>query len=492
MIQPHSSCSGVSPFKRQNGKVPGQKAAPHLLALSVRVTIKESQHFCKMVLEQLTQTISMSQTWRPQSGFDYDVAIVGGGIVGLTLASALKNSGLSVVLIEAQAQSDGVAKGRAYVISLMSGRIFEGIGIWDKILPQVTTFRKICLSDADYRGVVQFHPQDLGTDGLGYAAEHRVLLTALQKNLQDSSNVSWLCPAEVVSAQYQADAVELEVMVKEEIPAAQIQPTTTPPAALPLTARQGEVTKFKIRTRLLVAADGARSRTRSAAGIRTQGWPYWQSCVVATIKLEKSHNNIAYERFWPSGPMGVLPLTGNRCQVVWTAPHEEAKALSSMDEEQFLAELERRTGGHLGHLKLDGSRYVFPVQLMQSDRYTQPRLALIGDAAHCCHPVAGQGMNLGIRDAAALAQILQLAAQRGEDFGDIRVLSRYERWRKHENLIILGFTDFLDRMFSNNWLPIVVIRRLGLWMLRWVPPLKFYALQLMTGLRGRYPKLAQR
>ena len=398
--------------------------------------------------------------------FDYDLAIVGGGIVGATLACALKDSGLRVVLIERSRQSAAVAIGRAYVISLMSGRIFQGIGIWDKILPQITEFGQISLSDAEYPGVVQFYPPDLGTERLGYAAEHRVLLTALQECLGNSPNVSWLCPAEVVNAEYKAEAVEIELSADGD--------------------------RKVIRTRLLVAADGARSRLRETAGIRTQGWHYWQSCVVATIKTERPHNNIAYERFWPSGPMGVLPLPGNRCQVVWTAPHTEAKALKELDEKEFLAELEHRTGGELGHLELDGDRYLFPVQLMHSDRYTLPRLALIGDAAHCCHPVAGQGMNLGIRDAAAIAQILQTAHNSGEDIGDIRVLKRYERWRKTENLTILGFTDFLDRMFSNNFLPVVAIRRLGLWMLRRIHPVKKYALQLMTGLRGRHPELASR
>ena len=398
--------------------------------------------------------------------FDYDLAIVGGGIVGATLACALKDSGLRVVLIERSRQSAAVAIGRAYVISLMSGRIFQGIGIWDKILPQITEFGQISLSDAEYPGVVQFYPPDLGTERLGYAAEHRVLLTALQECLGNSPNVSWLCPTEVVNAEYKAEAVEIELSADSD--------------------------RKVIRTRLLVAADGARSRLRETAGIRTQGWHYWQSCVVATIKTERPHNNIAYERFWPSGPMGVLPLPGNRCQVVWTAPHAEAKALKELDEKEFLAELEHRTGGELGHLELDGDRYLFPVQLMHSDRYTLPRLALIGDAAHCCHPVAGQGMNLGIRDAAAIAQILQTAHNSGEDIGDIRVLKRYERWRKTENLTILGFTDFLDRMFSNNFLPVVAIRRLGLWMLRRIHPVKKYALQLMTGLRGRHPELASR
>ncbi|MBD1841087.1 FAD-dependent hydroxylase [Coleofasciculus sp. FACHB-64] len=448
-----------------------------------------------MALEQTVQTISSPQTSAAPQGFDYDLAIVGGGIIGATLACALKDSGLRVALIERSPQSAAVAIGRAYAISLMSGRIFEGMGVWDKILPQINAFQQIRLSDADYPGIVQFSPQDLGTERLGYGAEHRVLLTALQDSLRDCPNVSWLCPAEVVSADYQADAVEIEIAVRGEIPHSKIQSSQASeiPPNPPSNSGgdQGKQTS-KIRTRLLVAADGARSPIREAAGIRTQGWHYWQSCVVATIKPEKPHQNIAYERFWPSGPMGVLPLPGNRCQVVWTAPHTEAKALKEIDEKEFLAELERRTAGLLGRLELEGDRYVFPVQLMQSDRYTLPRLALIGDAAHCCHPVAGQGMNLGIRDAAAIAQVLKSAHNLGEDIGDIQVLKRYERWRKQENLTILGFTDFLDRMFSNNWLPVVAIRRLGLWMLRRIRPVKTFALQLMTGLRGRHPELASR
>jgi 2-octaprenyl-6-methoxyphenol hydroxylase len=189
--------------------------------------------------------------------------------------------------------------------------------------------------------------------------------------------------------------------------------------------------------------------------------------------------------------MGVLPLSENRCQVVWTAPHAEAKALRELDEAQFLAELEHRTGGLLGRLELESDRVVFPVQLMQSDRYTQSRLALIGDAAHCCHPLGGQGLNMGIRDAAALAQVLQDAVKQGEDIGNLQVLKRYERWRRLENWTILGFTDLLDRMFSNSWLPVVATRRLGLWMLRTIQPVKSLVLRLMTGLLGRTPQLAQ-
>lgn len=400
----------------------------------------------------------------PEVGFDYDLAIAGGGIVGVTLACALRNSGLRVVLIEARPQAVVADRNQAYAVSLLSGKIFTGIGVWDKILPNITTFSQIRLSDADYPGIVQFFPADLGTEALGYVGEHRVLLTALQEFLAECPDVSWLCPAEVVGVEYQEGGVEIAV--------------------------RGEGIS-KIRTKLIVAADGARSPIRSAAGIKTKGWQYWQSCLTFRVKPENPHNNIAYERFWSSGPFAILPLPNNQCNVVWTAPHDEVKALAALDEKDFLTELQKRYGDQMGKVKLESPRSIFPVQLMQSDRYILPRLALIGDAAHCCHPVGGQGLNLGIRDAAALAQVLQSAHQQGQDIGNLTVLKSYERWRKLENWTILGFTDILDRTFSNNWLPLVVIRRIGLWMMGHIQPIKSLALRLMTGLLGRSPQLAQ-
>ncbi|NEQ27002.1 MAG: FAD-dependent hydroxylase, partial [Microcoleus sp. SIO2G3] len=248
----------------------------------------------------------------------------------------------------------------------------------------------------------------------------------------------------------------------------------------------------QIASRLLVAADGAKSPIRAAAGIQTHGWQYWQSCITAVICPEQSHGAIAREHFWSSGPFATLPLPNNRCQIVLTAPHAEAEALMQIDEQAFLAELDRRYAGKFGKLTLEGKRLLFPVQLMHSDRYTQPRLALIGDAAHCCHPVGGQGLNLGIRDAAALAQVILQAHDRQEDIGLPSVLRRYERWRKLENLTILGFTDLLDRFFSTAWWPIVLLRRSGLRLMRQVRPLRSIALRLMTGLSGRHPQLAKR
>lgn len=417
-----------------------------------------------MLVESRLQPQS-SSVQSSQPDVDFDVIIVGGGIVGATLACGLKNSGLKITLIESQPQTVAIARRQAYALTLQTGRILKGIGVWDQILPKITTFRQISLSDSDYPQVVEFLPQDLGTNALGYVGEHGVMLSALYEFLEQCPNVTWQCPAALKTVNYQSDCVEITI------------------------EKEGNLQTLK--SRIIVAADGSKSQLRQDAGIKTHGWKYWQSCIAMTIKTEKSHQNVAFERFWPSGPMGVLPLPGNRCQVVWTAPHAEAQALKELDQSEFLKLLEYRTGGLLGKLELLSDRYVFPVQLMQSDRYIQHRLALVGDAAHCCHPVGGQGLNMGIRDAGALAEVLKKAAQNQEDIGQERVLKRYEGWRQKENLVILGFTDFLDRMFSGDWLPKVVLRRGGLWVLRKVQIFRYFALRIMTGLMGRSPEIAQ-
>ncbi|CAD5910039.1 MAG: FAD-dependent hydroxylase [Planktothrix agardhii] len=415
-----------------------------------------------MLVQSRSQTqSSVVDSSKPK--IDYDVVIVGGGIVGATLACGLKDSGLKITIIESQQPDVAISKKQAYALTLQTGRILKSIGVWDEIITKITTFYQINLSDSDYHRVVQFMCQDLGTDQLGYVGEHGIILSAMYEFLSQCPNISWQCPASLKNVNYHPDYVEVEI------------------------ENQGNLNTFY--SKIIVAADGSKSRLREEAGIKTHGWKYWQSCIAMTIKTEKSHQNIAFERFWPSGPMGVLPLPGNRCQVVWTAPHAEAQALKELDETEFLKLLEYRTGGLLGKLELLSDRYVYPVQLMQSDRYIQHRLALVGDAAHCCHPVGGQGLNMGIRDGGALAEVLKIATQKGEDIGQKRVLKRYEGWRQKENLIVLGLTDFLDRTFSGDWTLKVSLRRLGLGVLTKVQIFRYLALRLMTGLIGRAPKL---
>jgi 2-octaprenyl-6-methoxyphenol hydroxylase len=438
---------------------------PRLDRSSVQLDAATAQHYDLDRVSHPEPNLSNLPTGSPQ--LDYDLAIVGGGIIGNTLAVALQNSGLRVVSIESEAQSVSIAKNRAYVLSMLSGRIFEGLGIWKQVLPQVTQFSQIQISDADYAGVVKMYPQDLGTETLGYAATHEVLLTELQSKLQTAPNITILCPARVMEIDYTDTGAAITIQ--------------TPDSATPT----------QIRASLVIAADGAKSSLREQAGIETTGWNYWQSCITATIKPEKPHQSVAYERFWYAGPIGVLPLADGRCQVVWTVPHQQAEELRDLPASEFLQKLEHCTGGLLGKLELDSQRWLFPVKLMQSKQYTAPRLALIGDAAHCCHPVAGQGMNLGIRDAAALAEILIAADRAGEDIGSNLVLKRYANWRKPENWVILAFTDFLNRMFSTRILPIAIVRRFGLFLLDRIPVFKYLALRLMTGLAGKIPQLAK-
>ena len=295
-------------------------------------------------------------------------------------------------------------------------------------------------------------------------AEHPVILQALENCVEQCPRIAWFRPAELIS--FTAGENHKQVTLQQE---------------------GKEIT---LQTKLLVAADGARSHTRSLARIKTKGWKYWQSCVAFTIQHQAPHNTTAFERFCDTGPMGILPLPGDRAQIVWTMPHHKAHSLIKLPEADFIAELRQRIGDRLGEFHLVNGRRLFPVQLMQSDCYVQPRLALVGDAAHCCHPVGGQGLNLGIRDGAALAQVIATAYGQGEDWGSLAVLKRYEHWRKPENWLILGFTDLLDRFFSSHWPPAIALRRFGLEVLRLVPPAKKFALRLMTGLLGRRPQLA--
>ncbi len=409
-----------------------------------------------------------------QTDFDYDLAIVGGGIVGTTLAAGLKNAGLRIVLIEAQPHSVAVAKGQAYAIHLSSSRIYQGIGVWDAIAPQVEYFSQVHLSDGNCPSVVKFKPRDLQAPVLGYVAEHRVLLKELLQFLDTCEHVDWLCPAQVTSTEYHETGVDVHLA-----PNPHQSDARTP--SIPQT----------LRVRMLVAADGSRSQIRQQAGITTQGWQYWQSCLVATIAPEKFHNHIAYERFWPSGPFAILPIANHQCRIVWTAPHAQAQALLELEEDQFLDLLQQRYGLQMGKLSLVGRRFLFPAQWMHSKHYIGHRLALVGDAAHTCHPVGGQGLNLGIRDAAALAQVLQTAHQAGQDIGDVQVLRQYQYWRRRQNWLALGFTDILNRVFSNQWFLVVQGRRLGLRLLQWIAPLRVLALRFMAGLSGRLPHLAQ-
>jgi 2-octaprenyl-6-methoxyphenol hydroxylase len=395
----------------------------------------------------------------------YDIVIVGGGIVGLTCACALRESGLRVAVIEAQSAEQAASRQRAYAFSPVSANILKGLELWEVVGAQLTPFEQVKLSDAGYGKAITFRPENGRSDAVYYSAEHTVLMSALQSAVAAASDIDYWCESKILDSQVSPQGSQLSVGCGGR--------------------------EYVFHTRLLVGADGARSAVRDRAHIKTLGWQYWQSCITAVLAPEKSHEYTAYERFWPSGPFAILPLPNNLCQIVWTAPHAEAKALLALPKEQFLAELQARYGNQMGRLTLVNEPTLFPVQLMQSRDYVRAGVALIGDAAHCCHPVGGQGLNMGIRDAVALAEVLVQAAQAGEDWSSLKVLKRYERWRKRENWFTLSLTDFLNRAFSNRFWPLVIARRLGIWLLDSIGPLKRLILQLMTGFFGKLPSKAK-
>jgi 2-octaprenyl-6-methoxyphenol hydroxylase len=392
------------------------------------------------------------------NNFTYDIIIVGGGVPGLPLACGLRGTGLRVAVIEAQSEQAVDDRPRTYAISPLSANIFRTIGIWEQISPAITHFPQVVLSDADYPHRVVFTPADLGEPAVYYCAEHRVLQETLRHQAAIDPDITCCYDKQVQAVSYG-------------------------PHQATVTVETGQG-KQDLSAALVVATDGINSQVRQQAGIKTDGWNYWQSCITAFVSPARSHQNIAHERFWPDGPFVILPLPDNRCQIVWIAPHLEAEAIAALPTDQLMAAMQHRYGDHSGSLTLLSQPLVFPARLMHSRRYCQPRLALLGDAAHHCYPVGGQGLNLGIRDAAMLAQVSSTAAQQQQDLGDVRVLRRYGHRCRFENWVMLLFTDSLNRTFSNRWLPMIVLRRGVLRLMIGWSPLRRLMLHLMVGFWG--------
>ncbi len=242
--------------------------------------------------------------------------------------------------------------------------------------------------------------------------------------------------------------------------------------------------------RLIVAADGADSRVRAMAGIATQGWRYDQQGVVATVTPQRSHRDTAWQRFLPEGPLAFLPLGEGRCSIVWSTSPAQAARLLALDEGAFCKELSSASEGVMGDIVASGPRAAFPLRLQHARDYVRPRLALIGDAAHCVHPLAGQGVNLGLLDAAALAEVLRDAQLAGRDIGALKTLRRYERWRKGDNLLMMGVMDGFKRLFGTAWSPLRLARNAGLSFTDRLQPVKDFIMRRAMGLEGDLPRLA--
>jgi 2-octaprenyl-6-methoxyphenol hydroxylase len=399
-----------------------------------------------------------------------DVVFAGGGLVGLTLAIALARAGMRVASVDRETPKSVLGldyDGRASAIALGSQRVLSGTGLWDDIAPHASPIWDIRVADGHpLRGVsplfLHYDHADVGDQPFGWIIENRVIRQALHKVAAKTEGLEVIAPASVESLDRDGDKATAVLSDGRRIDAA-----------------------------LAVAADGKFSRRREEAGIKTSGWAYDQTAMVATVRHERAHDGVAVELFLPGGPFAMLPMTENRCNVVWSEKSDLARRFMAMDDDGFLAELRLRFGDWLGEIELTGPRFAYPLSLQQAERYTDTRFAMVGDAAHAIHPIAGQGLNMGLRDVAGLAEAVVDAHRLGLDIGSPATLRAYERRRRFDNVLLAGVTDGLLRLFSNDSPPLRAARGIGLAAVNRLPPVKGFLQRHAMGLVGDLPRMVK-
>ncbi|WP_292071391.1 UbiH/UbiF/VisC/COQ6 family ubiquinone biosynthesis hydroxylase [Brevundimonas sp. UBA7534] len=405
----------------------------------------------------------------------YDIVIAGAGLTGAAFALAASQAGLKVVMVDLQpfdAQLAPTFDGRSTAIAFSTFRMLEALGLGDDLRPHACRMDHILVTDGRRPGAasraaspafLRFDAEEIGdrTGGepLGYMVENRRIRVALAKAVE-TAGLGVRAPASVKTVE------------------------TDPGKATVVLADGARLT-----APLVVGAEGRGSTVRKAAGIDTVGWGYGQSGVVATVRLGRDHRNVAHEYFLPGGPFAILPLTDQRASLVWTETTRRAEALKTASDPAFDAHLMRRFGEFLDGATVEGPRFVYPLSLSLAERLTAPRIALIGDAAHGVHPVAGQGLNMGLKDAAALAEVLAEAARLGEDIGAETVLERYARWRRFDNAALAAGFDAFVRLFSNDIAPIRLARDLGMAAVNRIGPLRRAFMHEAGGATGDLPRL---
>jgi len=399
---------------------------------------------------------------------DYDLIIVGSGLVGASLAVGLSGRGLRMALVDTHAPGDPGQPGyddRGIALAYGSRRIFEGMGVWPAVAPEAEPIRDIHVSDRGHFGFTHLSAEEEGVPALGYVATARQLGAALLGRLRECDDVEWIAPAQVVAIA--ADEFSAHVTVE----------------------RDGE--RQVLAAALLVAADGGRSFVREQLGLPTRRWGYGQSAVVTNVTPSQPHRNVAYERFTDTGPLALLPMSEGRCAVVWTVRDEQVEEVMAMDDQAFSKAFQDRFGHRLGRFQRVGRRASYPLQLLRVRESVRPRTAVIGNAAHTLHPIAGQGFNLGLRDVAALVEEVLGAHSAGRDLGDAAVLQAYEDWRQTEQRTVAMATDGLARLFSNPLMPLKLGRNLGLAAMDLLPFGRHALARAAMGLTGRLPRLAR-
>lgn len=400
---------------------------------------------------------------------DADILIVGGGLNGPCLALACAQAGLSSTVIDAlpeDTRAGAEFDGRSYALALASVRMLDALGLWGDLAQNAQPILQIKASDGRAgQGAapffLHFDSAELEEGPMGHMLEDRHLRRALLAAMADQPLITHR-PGTTVTAQ-------------------------TTEGAARVTLENGSV----VTGRVLVGADGRRSGTAARAGIRRTGWEYGQTALVAAIAHDLPHHGIAHQFFMPPGPLAILPLPGNRCSIVWSERESDAKRLMAADDGAFLDHLRPRFGDFLGEIALAGRRYSYPLGLSIANAFVAERLALVGDAAHGVHPIAGQGLNLGLRDVAALAEVLADALRRGEDIAASDVLARYQTWRRFDTAALAVATDGVNRLFSNDNPALRAIRDIGMGAVSAIPALRRGFMRQAAGLNGDLPRLLQ-
>ena len=395
---------------------------------------------------------------------EFDLIVAGGGMTGLALACAAAGAGVRVLLLEQRALPDTTAPpfdGRVTAIARGSRHLLQGTGIWPHLAEEAQPILDIEVGERHSPLTVHYDHRAVGGGPLGHIVENRVIRRALLSRI-----------AELRGGALEIAAPERWQRVERR-------------EAVEVALASGR----RVRARLLVAADGRGSPLRDLAGIGLTRWNYQQTGIVATVAHAEPHRGRAFERFFATGPLAMLPMQGNRSSIVWAADDRLARGLIALDDDEFIAELADRFGDRYGALELAGPRWHYPLSMVQARRYTERRLALVGDAARAIHPIAGQGWNLALRDVAALAELVVDARRLGLDPGGSYVLERYERWRRFDSLALIGITDGLNRLFANDLLPLRLARELGLGAVERIPPLKRFFMRHAMGLLGDLPRL---
>ena len=398
----------------------------------------------------------------------YDVAIIGGGLVGASLACALAPLGLKVALIEAVAfrsASQPSYDDRTLAMSASSCKILDGLGIWSG-LENATPIREVHVRELGRPGCVVMNPSELGLDRFGHVVEARVFGAAITRKIPRLENLSFLCPASVTSISIDEDAATVEFT--------------------------GETGQEQIRASLLVAADGANSFIRESLGIEAEKHDYRQTAVICNITPERDHRGRAFECFTPTGPFAVMPHVDGRCGLIWCVPTGQSELMMELPEDEFLRQAHRRFGDRLGKFMKMGRRSSYPLRLVRAQEDVRPRVVILGNAAHAIHPIGAQGFNLGLRDVAALAELLADERKKGSaaDFGSMDLLSRYSEWRKQDQRGTIAYSDGLARIFSNPTGLAATARTAGLLAHALIPSLRRQLAVRAMGYRGRIPRLA--